>query len=73
MILKSHQNRIELVTRPACQVFLSNNAEAHTALSQRGSGEPKHTLVIIVPEHLVIDAQAQVYRYCLNLNFRSAN
>ena len=34
------------------------------------SGEPKHTLVIIVPEHLVLDAQAQVYRYCLNLNFR---
>ena len=56
-----------------CQVFLSNNAEAHAALSQRGSGEPKHTLVIIVPEHLVIDAQAQVYRYCLNLNFRSVH
>ena len=45
-----------------CQVFLSNNAEAHRALSARGSGEPKHTLVILVPEHLVLDAQAQVYR-----------
>ena len=52
-----------------CQVFLSNNAEAHRHLAQ-GSGEKKHTLIIIVPEHLVLDAQAQVYRYCLNLNFR---
>ena len=32
--------------------------------------EPKEVLVILVPEHLVADAKAQVLRYCLNLNFR---
>ena len=26
--------------------------------------------MILVPEHLVPDAKAQVFRYCLNLNFR---
>ena len=51
-----------------CQTFLSNNAEAHSKLSR--GGPPKNVLVILVPEHLVPDAKAQVYRYCLNLNFR---
>jgi hypothetical protein len=51
-----------------CHVFLSNNTEAHTCL--RRDGKKKNMLVILVPEHLVHDAQAQVYRYCLNLNFR---
>eukprot|EP00931_Biecheleriopsis_adriatica_P048723 TRINITY_DN28156_c0_g1_i1.p1 TRINITY_DN28156_c0_g1~~TRINITY_DN28156_c0_g1_i1.p1 ORF type:complete len:2295 (-),score=500.02 TRINITY_DN28156_c0_g1_i1:122-7006(-) len=51
-----------------CQTFLSSNKEAHRHFS-RGGGA-KHVLVIMVPEHLVHDAQAQVYRYCLNLNFR---
>lgn len=52
-----------------CQIFLSNNVEAHHHL-KRG-GEEKDVLVILVPEHLLSDARAQVYRYCLNLNFRS--
>jgi len=51
-----------------CQMFLSNNAEAHAHLA-RGS-KSKHVLVVLVPEHLVPDARAQVFRYCLNLNFR---
>lgn len=52
-----------------CQIFLSDNVEAHARFAR--GGEAKHVLVILVPEHLVHDAQAQVYRYCLNLNFRS--
>ncbi len=52
-----------------CQIFLSNNVAAH-ALLERG-GKPKTTLVILVPEHLVLDARTQVFRYCLNINFRS--
>eukprot|EP00961_Rhodomonas_salina_P131542 1770446-Rhodomonas_salina.1 len=51
-----------------CQMFLSNNAEAHKHLAR--GGQPKHVLVVLVPEHLVADARAQVFRYCLNLNFR---
>ena len=51
-----------------CQVFLSNNAEAHVHLAR--GGKPKDILVILVPEHLVRDARSQVFRYCLNLNFR---
>ena len=51
-----------------CQTFLSNNAEAHANLARGGS--PKNVLIILVPEHLVPDARTQVYRYCLNLNFR---
>jgi hypothetical protein len=31
----------------------------------------KDVLVILVPEHLVSDARTQVFRYCLNLNFRN--
>ena len=50
-----------------CQIFLSNNVAAH-ALLERG-GKQKSTLVILVPEHLVNDARAQVFRYCLNINF----
>ena len=41
-----------------CQTFLSNNAEAHAHLAR--SGKPKNVLVILVPEHLVPDARAQV-------------
>ena len=52
-----------------CQAFLSNNAAAHKALARKGAA--KHVLVVLVPEHLVPDAKAQVFRYCLNLNFRS--
>ena len=51
-----------------CQLFLSNNVEAHQCLSRGGA--PKHVLVVLVPEHLVPDARAQVYRYCLSLNFK---
>jgi hypothetical protein len=51
-----------------CQTFLSNNADAHKHLSR--GGKRKNVLVILVPEHLVTDARSQVYRYCLNLNFR---
>lgn len=51
-----------------CQLFLSNNTEAHEHLAR--GGKSKHTLVILVPEHLVPDARTQVFRYCLNLNFR---
>lgn len=51
-----------------CQLFLSNNIEAHKHLAR--GGKPKHLLVILVPEHLVSDARTQVLRYCLNLNFR---
>jgi hypothetical protein len=47
-----------------CQAFLSNNAEVHKHLSR--GGKKKHVLVILVPEHLVSDASAQVYRYCLS-------
>lgn len=51
-----------------CQAFLSENIEVHKHLAR--GGKPKRTLVILVPEHLVADALAQVFRYCLNLNFR---
>ena len=51
-----------------CQTFLSNNAAAHEWLAR--GGKSKHVLVVLVPEHLVQDARTQVYRYCLNLNFR---
>jgi hypothetical protein len=51
-----------------CQLFLSNNAEAHAHLAR--GGHAKNALVVLVPEHLVPDARAQVFRYCLNLNFR---
>jgi hypothetical protein len=51
-----------------CQTFLSNNLEAHHHFAR--GGKAKHVLVILVPEHLVSDAKTQVYRYCLNLNFR---
>mmetsp|Transcript_16564 Transcript_16564/g.40507 ORF Transcript_16564/g.40507 Transcript_16564/m.40507 type:complete len:2315 (+) Transcript_16564:297-7241(+) len=51
-----------------CQTFLSNNLEAHKYFAR--GGKNKHILVILVPEHLVSDARTQVYRYCLNLNFR---
>lgn len=51
-----------------CQAFLSNNTETHSYLAR--GGIPKQVLIILVPEHLVHDAQAQVSRYCLNLNFR---
>ena len=51
-----------------CQLFLSNNKEAHGHFA-RGGGK-KHTLIVLVPEHLVKDAKTQVFKYCLNLNFR---
>ena len=51
-----------------CQMFLSNNADTHAHLAR--GGKQKHVLVVLVPEHLVNDARAQVFRYCLNLNFR---
>jgi hypothetical protein len=51
-----------------CQTFLSNNAAAHAHLAR--GGKLKHVLVVLVPEHLVPDARTQVFRYCLNLNFR---
>ena len=51
-----------------CQLFLSNNKEAHSHFSR--GGKQKHTLVVLVPEHLVTDARTQVFKYCLNLNFR---
>jgi superfamily II DNA or RNA helicase len=51
-----------------CQIFLSNNADAHKFLAR--SGMPKTVLILVVPEHLVADARTQVMRYCLNLNFR---
>jgi DEAD/DEAH box helicase len=52
-----------------CQIFLSNNIEAHNYF-KKGKRSEKSCLVIIVPEHLVGDACAQVFRYCLNLNFK---
>ena len=51
-----------------CQIFLSSNLEAHKHLAR--GGKKKNVLVILVPEHLVPDACTQVYRHCLNLNFR---
>lgn len=51
-----------------CQSFLSSNKAVHELLAR--GGEQKHVLVVLVPEHLVPDARAQVFRYCLNLNFR---
>ena len=51
-----------------CQMFLSNNAQAHRHFAR--GGKSKNVLVVLVPEHLVADARTQVYRYCLNLNFR---
>jgi len=49
-----------------CHAFLSNNQDVHKSLAR---GKPKHVLVVLVPEHLVADACAQVFRYCLSLNF----
>ena len=51
-----------------CQIFLSSNKEAHKHLAR--GGKKKDTLVILVPEHLLPDARAQVFRHCLNINFR---
>lgn len=51
-----------------CQIFLSNNKDAHKHLAR--GGKQKDTLVILVPEHLLPDARTQVFRHCLNLNFR---
>uniref|UniRef100_A0A7S4AAQ7 Uncharacterized protein n=1 Tax=Pseudo-nitzschia australis TaxID=44445 RepID=A0A7S4AAQ7_9STRA len=51
-----------------CQAFLSNNREVHQNL--RRGGKKKDVLVVLVPEHLVSDARNQVFRYCLNLNFK---
>ncbi|KAL7554568.1 hypothetical protein ACHAWF_019036 [Thalassiosira exigua] len=51
-----------------CQIFLSSNAEAHKHLAR--GGKQKDTLIILVPEHLLPDARTQVFRHCLNLNFR---
>ena len=51
-----------------CQLFLSNNKEAHAHFAR--GGKQKHTLVVLVPEHLRNDARTQVFKYCLNLNFR---
>ena len=51
-----------------CQAFLSDNVEVHKYFSR--GGKMKRALVILVPEHLVSDALTQVFRYCLNLNFR---
>ncbi len=51
-----------------CQIFLSNNKAAHKHLAR--GGKQKDTLVILVPEHLLPDARTQVFRHCLNLNFR---
>jgi hypothetical protein len=51
-----------------CQAFLSNNREVHKNLCR--GGEMKDVLVVLVPEHLVNDARYQVFRYCLNLNFK---
>ena len=51
-----------------CQTFLSNNAEAHKYFAR--GGESKLFLIVMVPEHLIVDAKAQILRYCLSLNFR---
>ena len=51
-----------------CQIFLSNNKEAHEHLAR--GGKQKDTLVILVPEHLLPDARTQVFRHTLNLNFK---
>jgi len=51
-----------------CMAFLSNNRETLKALAR--GGREKRCLVVLVPEHLVPDAKAQVHRYCLGLNFR---
>eukprot|EP00536_Pseudo-nitzschia_multiseries_P000059 jgi/Psemu1/321429/estExt_fgenesh1_pg.C_20043 len=51
-----------------CQAFLSNNIEVHQNLCR--GGKKKDVLVVLVPEHLVTDARNQVFRYCLNLNFK---
>ena len=51
-----------------CQAFLSENLEVHQHFAR--GGKLKNTLIILVPEHLVSDALSQVFRYCLNLNFR---
>ena len=45
-----------------CQAFLSSNAEVHEHLAR--GGPPKHVLIVLVPEHLLADARAQVLRYC---------
>lgn len=51
-----------------CQTFLSSNTEAHRYFAR--GGKQKDTLVILVPEHLVNDARTQVFRHCLNINFK---
>jgi hypothetical protein len=51
-----------------CQAFLSSNEEAHKFFARNGNS--KDTLVILVPEHLVNDARTQVFRHCLNINFK---
>ena len=40
-----------------CQTFLSTNAEARHHLA--GGGPPKHVLIVLVPEHLMVDARTQ--------------
>jgi len=50
-----------------CQAFLSNNVDTHRHFAR--GGKLKRTMVVLVPEHLLHDALAQVFRYCLNLTF----
>ena len=65
---RSAQGKTKVILPLFCMAFLSSNKAVRDALSR--GGREKRCLVVLVPEHLVPDARAQVYRYCLSLNFR---
>ena len=65
---QSAQGKTKVILPLFCMAFLSSNKAVRDALAR--GGREKRCLVVLVPEHLVPDARAQVYRYCLSLNFR---
>ena len=65
---RSAQGKTKVILPLFCMAFLSSNKAVRDALAR--GGREKRCLVVLVPEHLVPDARAQVYRYCLSLNFR---
>ena len=51
-----------------CSHVILSYKDAHEYFAR--GGECKDTLIILVPEHLVNDARTQVFRHCLNVNYR---
>ena len=57
---RSAQGKTKVILPLFCMAFLSSNKAVRDALAR--GGREKRCLVVLVPEHLVPDARAQVYR-----------